>query len=71
MFSKPEPLAMSWSKAIVSPEEIAALLQGIFPLNPSSLNKDQSGHTGLEGPSLHSSTDPCRPSSKISLESIF
>ncbi|WP_162131429.1 hypothetical protein [Limnohabitans sp. Rim47] len=37
MFSKTLPPTASWPKAIVSPEEIDALLHGIFPLSTSPL----------------------------------
>ncbi len=37
MLSKPLPSTASWPKAIVSSEEIDALLHGIFPSNPPPL----------------------------------
>ncbi len=71
MFSKPETSARVWPKAVVSSEEIAALLHGIFPLNASLPNTNQDGETDLEAPSLSSAAEPCQPPSEISLGSLF
>jgi hypothetical protein len=49
MLSKPLPSTASWPKAIVSPEEIDALLHGIFPLSPSPLIANPCGPAGLGG----------------------
>jgi hypothetical protein len=49
MFSKPLPSTAAWPKAIVSPEEIDALLHGIFPLSPSPLIANPCGAAGLGG----------------------
>ena len=48
MFSKPLPSTASWPKAIVSSEEIDALLHGVFPLNPYPLIANPCGPAGLE-----------------------
>nr|WP_315236566.1 hypothetical protein [uncultured Limnohabitans sp.] len=47
MLSKPLPSTASWPKAIVSPEEIDALLHGIFPLILSPLIANPCEPAGL------------------------
>ncbi len=71
MFSKTQTSTMPWPEAIVSSEEIAALLHDTFPLNPFSLNKKQSDQTELKTTSLSGAVEPCQLFSDISLGSLF
>lgn len=67
MFLKPVPFAVLWNQAIVSPEEIHALLHGLWPLSPDPAIKNQIESGGVEGISWPGSDELRQRSSKISV----
>ncbi|WP_312259651.1 hypothetical protein [Limnohabitans sp.] len=71
MFSKPLPSTAAWPKAIVSPEEIDALLHGVFPLSTSPLIANPCGSAGLGAVSWPDSGELRQSVAEISVDLIL